>query len=390
LVGFEIGWFLTIVVKRYYVFLFIVTWQPTMASTKNICFFNTTSFWGGGEKWHFEAAKKMSRTSHNTFFICDGKGALAKKLDGFDIVQHHVAANNLSFFSPTKISKLVRFYQENKIDTVIFNNPKDLKLGGRAAKKAGVANIVYRRGIAVEVKKSRLNKYLFSDVVTHFIFNSNATKELLEKNYKNIIPTKRTAIIYNAIEFPESEVCHTEPVEVQKQIIIGNAGRLVAQKAQHYLIDIAEKLKEKQVNFKIQIAGDGPLCDELMKEISDRNLADNIELLGFVEDMSTFMKGVDIFVSTAAWEGFGFVLAEAMVAKKPVLAFDMSSNPELVKDGKNGYLIPPKNIAFFADKIEELIHNKTLRENMGAEAYRFAKANFETNKQFQKLLDFVA
>jgi len=358
-----------------------------MLSAKNICFFNTTSFWGGGEKWHFEAAEKMSRTSHNTFFICEGKGALAKKLKGLDVVQYDVTANSLSFLNPFITSKLVQFYQENKIDTVIFNNPKDLKLGGNAAKKAGVANIVYRRGIAVEVKKSRLNKYLFSDVVTHFIFNSNATKELLEKNYKNIIPTKKTAIIYNAIDFPDEPI--TSDTQPNSRLVIGNAGRLVTQKAQHYLIDIAEKLKEKQVDFKIQIAGDGPLYGELKKEIFDRNLTDNIELLGFVEDMSTFMKGVDIFISTAVWEGFGFVLAEAMVVKKPVLAFDMSSNPELVIDGKNGYLIPPKDVVFFAEKIETLINNKTLREDMGAEAYRFAKANFETDKQFQKLLDFV-
>jgi len=359
-----------------------------MASTKNICFFNTTSFWGGGEKWHFEAAQKMSETSNNTFFICDGKGDLAKKLYGLSVVQHHVTASNLSFLNPTKINRWVQFYRENKIDTVIFNNPKDLKLGGRAAKKAGVTKIVYRRGIAVEVKKSRLNEHLFSDVVTHFIFNSNATKELLEKNYKSIIPTKKSAIIYNAIEFPNEELIQSELND--NRIVIGNAGRLVEQKAQHYLIDIAEKLNEKQVDFKIQIAGNGPLYDDLKKAISKRNLTEKIELLGFVEDMSTFMSGVDIFVSTAIWEGFGFVLAEAMVAKKPVLAFDMSSNPELVKDGENGYLIPPNKVALFAEKIETLIVNKTLRDNMGAEAYRFAKSNFETDKQFQKLLDFVA
>jgi glycosyltransferase involved in cell wall biosynthesis len=359
-----------------------------MGESKNICFFNTTSFWGGGEKWHFEAAENMSKTENSTFFVCDEKGELAKKLKGLDIILHNVTASNLSFLNPSKINKLIQFYRSNSIDTVIFNNPKDLKLGGRAAKKAGVKNIVYRRGIAVEVKKSRLNAHLFGAVVTHFIFNSNATKELLEKNYKHIVPTKKTAIIYNAIEFPREKE-KQKAIRNGQQIIIGNAGRLVAQKAQHFLLDIAEKLNEKELDFKIQIAGDGPLYDDLKKAISDRNLVDKIELFGFVEDMSSFMDGVDIFVSTAVWEGFGFVLAEAMVAKKPVLAFDMSSNPELVKDGENGYLIPPKNVEVFAGRIEELINNKTLRDKLGDEAYSFAKANFETEKQIQKLLDFI-
>lgn len=360
-----------------------------MVSSQNICFFNTTPFWGGGEKWHFEAAEKMSKSGNNTFFVCDGKGELTKKLKRLDVVQLHLKVGNLTFLNPTVINTLIKFYKANNIDTVIFNSPKDLKVGGRAAKKAGVKNIVYRRGIAVEVKKSRLNLHLFRDVVTHFIFNSSATKELLQKHYKGEVDAKKTAIIYNAIEFPQQEP-RTQNSSTATQIIIGNAGRLVAQKAQHFLLDIAEQLKTRGFNFKIVIAGDGPLYDALKKQINDRQLSEEIVLLGFVEDMKTFMNEIDIFVSTATWEGFGFVLAEAMVAKKPVLAFDMSSNPELINDGENGYLIEPKNVPLFVSRIGWLINNPVLRNKMGVDAYRFAKTNFETDKQFQKLLDFIA
>lgn len=364
-----------------------------MNTPKNICFFNTTKFWGGGEKWHFEAAEMMAETKNNTFFVCDVGGELAKKLEGKAITQFHITTNNLSFLNPGKVNKLVEFYQKNKIDVVIFNSPKDLKLGGKAAQKAGIKTIVYRRGIAVEVKKKRLNEQLFKNVVTHFIFNSNATKELLQKHYKEIVDAKKTAIIYNAIEFSNSEVCHTEPVEVQKTIVIGNAGRLVTQKGQKYLVEIAKRLdshlRGKDVQFKIQIAGAGPLLDELKAQIEKENLSERIELLGFVKDMNTFMQQIDIFVSTALWEGFGFVLAEAMVAKKPVLAFDLSSNPELVIDGESGFLIPPNNIDLFADKLEQLINDESLRKEMGEAAYNFAKGNFEKTSQFQKLLDFI-
>lgn len=359
-----------------------------MTTSKNICFFNTTKFWGGGEKWHFEAAGMMAETANNTFFVCDGTGDLTKKLDGLAITQHHVTTSNLSFLNPAKVNQLVAFYQINKIDVVIFNSPKDLKLGGKAAKKAGVKTIVYRRGIAVEVKKKSLNEKLFKNVVTHFIFNSEATKGLLEKNYKDIVSAKKTAIIYNAIEFPENR---EEKIENREErIVIGNAGRLVEQKAQHYLIDIAKELNARKLNFKVKIAGGGPLLDELKAQIQKENLTEQVELLGFVEDMKSFMQQVDVFVSTALWEGFGFVLAEAMVYKKSVLAFDLSSNPELVKDGENGYLIPPNNIKLFADKLEQLINNEQLRQQLGEKAYSFAKANFEKQMQFDKLLAFIA
>lgn len=357
-----------------------------MPNSKNICFFNTTKFWGGGEKWHFEAAEMMSKTQNNTFFVCDGDGELTKKLTGINIKQFNITSSNLSFLNSSKIKRLIRFYRENLINTVVFNSPKDLKLGGKAAKIAGVQNIVYRRGIAVEVKRSRLNKHLFEKVVTHFIFNSSATKELLQKNYYHIIERKKTAIIYNAIEFSKTKKT-TKP---NKQIIIGNGGRLVKQKGQQYLIEIAQQLKTKGADFKILIAGEGPLHNGLKEEVFSKGLSEQIELLGFVGDMNSFMEQIDIFVSTALWEGFGFVLAEAMAAKKPVLAFNLSSNPELVKDGQNGFLIAPKNIGLFVDRLEELINDKALRSQMGETAYSFAKANFEKNKQFQKLVDFLA
>jgi len=353
--------------------------------TQHICFFNTTKFWGGGEKWHFEAAQMMSETKNNTFFVCDGEGELSKRLLLYKIKQLHLSVNNRSFLNPIKANRLVKFFKTNKIDTVIFNSPKDLKIGGKAAKKAGVKNIVYRRGIAVEVKKKSLNQKLFRDVVTHFIFNSKATKELLEKNFKEIILSKKTAIIYNAIEF--SPIVQNPTTNTP--LIIGNAGRLVEQKGQHFLIEIAEHLKQKGLKFKIQIAGEGPLHQELAEQIKTKNLTNQIELLGFVADMKKFMQRIDIFVSTALWEGFGFVLAEAMAQQKPVLAFSLSSNPELVKDGENGFLIPPNNTSLFADKLEVLIKDYEQRKKMGENAYCFAKTNFEQQQQFKKLLDFI-
>lgn len=356
-----------------------------MRTPQNICFFNTTRFWGGGEKWHFEAAVMACENKNNTFFVAHKGGELAKRLPR-PIKQKHISINNRSFLNPIKVAELICFFKDNLIDTVIFNSPKDLKIGGKAAKKAGVKNIVYRRGIAVEVKKKAHNEKLFKEVVTHFIFNSKTTKSLLEKNFKTIVETKQTAIIYNAIEF-SSDIQNSK---LNEPIVIGNAGRLVEQKAQHFLIDIATKLKTKGISFRIKIAGDGPLFNDLSEQIKANNLTNEIELLGFVDNMKSFMQGIDVFVSTALWEGFGFVLAEAMAQQKPVLAFNLSSNPELVINGENGYLIEAKNTLQFADKLEELINNPELRKQMGKNAYRFAKNNFEKKQQFQKLMEFIA
>ena len=127
----------------------------------------------------------------------------------------------------------------------------------------------------------------------------------------------------------------------------------------------------------------------MAEQIKASQLSEQVKLLGFVADMPSFMNQLDIFVSTSLWEGFGFVLAEAMAAKKPVLGFDLSSNPELIKDGENGFLIPPESIAVFVKQLMLLVNDKSLREDMGQKAYTFAKQNFEQQQQFQKLAHFI-
>ena len=72
------------------------------------------------------------------------------------------------------------------------------------------------------------------------------------------------------------------------------------------------------------------------------------------------MDSIDIFLLTSRWEGFGFVLAEAMAAAKPIVAFDISSNPELVSHGVNGYLAEPFDTGKFTYYLTELINNPNL------------------------------
>lgn len=358
-----------------------------MSNSKNTCFFNTTSFWGGGEKWHVETALMQAEKGIDTFFIAQKDSVISSKINSTPIKSFYINASKLSFLNPFKIKKLVRFFKENNIKILVFNSPADLKLGGIAAYFAGVPTVVYRRGIAVKVKQNLLTHWLFKKVVTHFIFNSEATKKLLIENFNFILTTKKTQVIYNAITFPTAIL--PPKSSIASTFIIGNAGRLVNQKGHFFLIEIAKILQIKQLNFKILIAGEGPLYDELNNTIQQNNLQNHIELLGFVNDMDGFMSNITVFVSTAKWEGFGFVLAEAMTHKKPTLAFNISSNPELIINEKTGYLIPPFNVNEFAEKLIFLAENRNKLNEMGENAFRFAKENFEKEKQFEKFLAFV-
>jgi glycosyltransferase involved in cell wall biosynthesis len=358
---------------------------------KNICFFNSTHFWGGGEKLHLEYAEKFMLKGYRVVLATKTGSPLEKKCKELNVPIRWVKVSNLSVFNPLKINKLKRFFKKSAIDTVFFSTSQDAKAAGIAAKRAGVKKIVYLRGLAVPIKKNPLNSYLLKKVYTHLLVNSIETARMMQKNFGNLFPTEKIKVIYHGIDLNEFDNGEQKHVITRKpgQIVIGNAGRLTGQKGQQLFIGIAKKLKQLNVNFKICIAGTGELEDHLKEEIRQNKLEEHIELLGFISDTKGFMHDIDVFALTSLWEGFGYVIVEAMAAKKPVVAFSLSSNPEIIADNETGFLIPDQNTGLLADKLALLIEDKNLREKMGRQARRSVEERFELNDRIDEIEEYL-
>ncbi len=354
---------------------------------KNICFFNSTKFWGGGEKLHLEYAERFHAKEYKVFLATKQGSPLEAKSKSFKLPILHVGISNLSVFNPFKIIRLTRLFKANAIDTLFFSTSQDAKAAGIAAKRAGVKRIVYLRGLAVPIKKNPLNAYLLKNVYTHLLVNSKETARTMKQNFDDGFPDEKIKVIYHGIELEQANTQNRQgrPDQKQKKIIIGNAGRLTQQKGQHLFIDIAKEIKAKGIDFKIQIAGTGDLEEKLKKDILEHNLQSYIEMLGFVPDIGGFMRSIDIFALTSLWEGFGYVIVEAMAEKKPVVAFDISSNPEIISNNETGYLVPVNDTKSFAEKLLELIQNDDLREKMGLRARKSVEERFELNERIDEI-----
>lgn len=329
-------------------------------------------FWGGGEKLQLENAMAFVKKQYNVFVFANSRAPLWQKARAQNIDTRPISINNLSFLNPFVIWKLVCLFREANIDTVVFTTSHDVKVGSLAAKVAGVKNIVYQRGLAVPIKKSLINKIVFRSILTHIIANSQETKRSILCNLGAYVPEDKVQVVYHGIEEPAMRVdLHEKLPEIAEKahgVILGNAGRLTAQKGQVHLITIAKTLKEQQIDFTLFIAGTGELEDELRKSIVENDLHENVILLGFVEDVDFFMRSIDIFLLTSIWEGFGFVLVEAMIRAVPVVCFNASSNPEIVSDNKTGYTVDYPDIKCFVDKTILLIEDEQRRKQMGLQA----------------------
>ncbi|MGM0508318.1 MAG: glycosyltransferase [Fusobacteriota bacterium] len=358
---------------------------------KNICFFNSCKVWGGGEKWHYDTAIKLSQRGYNISFFANPKSKLFNKLQDKNINIYPIKIGNISFLNIFKIKKIINILKKEDINIIILNLPSDLKIAGVAAKIAGIERIIYRRGSAIPIKNSLSNRLLLKDCVTDILANSKTTKDTILKNTKNWLDKDKIKIIYNGIDLDKMDKKEWDYIykRDKDEIIIGNAGRLSKQKGQKYLIDIAEKLKKTEVKFKIVIAGTGELEKELKEYAKKKHVEDKVVFLGFVKNIKSFMKSIDIFVLTSLWEGFGYVMIEAMANQKPVLAFNVSNISEIVDNKKNGYLISDFDIKEMCDKIQIMYKNKKIMETMGIEGQKRVEEKFDINIAIDKLEDFL-
>ncbi len=361
-------------------------------SKKNICFFNSSIAWGGGEKWHYDMALRLDPDKFKPFVISGKNSELSSRLKATGIPFDTVKVSNLSFLNPFKMYRIYTLLKRERIHTIILNLSEDVKAAGPAAKLAGVKNIIYRRGSAIPIKNSLLNRLLFKWILTGIIANSQQTRHTILQNNPQLFPEDKIRVIYNGISIENPCLLKAPPLYERHpgEIVLGNAGRLVAQKGQKYLIEIARRLKQRHLKFKLLIAGDGKCLDELKQLVLMHDVVNEVLFLGFVQDIHRFMETIDIFLLPSLWEGFGYVIVEAMAAERPVIAFDVSSNPEIIQNGQTGFLIKEMDIDAFVEKIELLSQNKSLREKMGFEGKTSAENFFDieiTTRSFCEYID---
>jgi len=349
----------------------------------NILFTNSIGKqkWGGGEKWMVKAAKGLSQRNHNVFLGCKKNSVLMKKAkqEGIKTIPFNIHSD----FSPINIHKIKKFLLENKIEVLICNLNKDVRVAGLAGRLAKIPLILARHGIQLCGKKWR-HKLSLLKLTDGIITNSQTIKNAY-KNY-GWFKDDFIKVIYNGIKtnknIPNYTIEEELPFIKNRKIILG-AGRLSEQKGFIYLIKTAKIAKEHNNDWIFLIAGKGRLKNYLLQEIKKYELENYVKIIGFYENIFPLLKAADVFGLSSLFEGMPNVVMEAMSVAKPVIATDVNGVHELMIDGETGFIVPPKNPQAFYNKLSLLLSNKNLCEKMG----KAGRKRIETKFTYEKMID---
>lgn len=356
----------------------------------SFCFFNTVDEWGGGERWHFDVASYLQQKGHRVVIITRPGAELGARAEKSGIEVVYISIKNLSVFNPWVISKIVRVFRSYNTDTVVMNLSRDLKCGGIAAKIAGVPRIVFRRGSDRTVRNYFVNRYLYQKVVTGILTNSQATKNAILAHGESLVNPRKIKVIPNGIDTHRFLETKYRPVLEKKNapFVLGALGRLEPQKNFEFLIAVAQELRDRGISFHLLIGGKGSQEQLLRAKMEECNLSEQIYLLGFLDNPKELLMSCDVFLLPSLWEGFGYVIVEASLSELPVVAFDVSSNGEVVtKD--TGFLTLPGAVSDFCDKIEYLYRHPRVCKSMGKAGKAFVMKNFESALIFEKIENYL-
>lgn len=193
--------------------------------------------------------------------------------------------------------------------------------------------------------------------------NFDAVILLTKEDYDSRGKQKNMYVIPNPLSFEIQE-----SADLSSPIVLA-MGRHTEQKDFFSLVDIWEMVCDKFPDWKLRIVGDGYLKGKLYGYVVDKGLQTSISVENGVSDVIPVYKEASIYALTSIFEGFGMVLVEAHALGIPVVSYDCPFGPnEIVRDKKNGFLIPPGNKSIFAEKLAILMRDESLRREMGARA----------------------
>jgi glycosyltransferase involved in cell wall biosynthesis len=236
---------------------------------------------------------------------------------------------------------------------------------------------------------------LCAGLATRIVCNSEAIRE----RFRGSSAWDKSVTILNAVDLgafnpQDSDGSFRRQLGVPPdRAMVGMVGRIGLGKGHVHFIDAAIRLLRHGANAQFVIVGDAQIPEEsarlelLRRQVKDAQVEDRIWFLGFRHDIPQVMRGLDVLVLASDAEPCGRVLFEAMASGRAIVATNSGGTPEIVRDGSEGLLVPPRDPGALAAAIRKVIEEPALRQRLGHAGTVRARQEFSVERYVTRILD---
>jgi len=347
-----------------------------------ILYLTTSSQMAGAEKMLFELVQRINREKFEVL-VCTIKGdndglLLNLKKKKIQVRALHIKSK-WQFLKVVWLFKIIKDLKPDILQSFLFFDNLLARIFGRLCK----VPVVISGQRNVETQRSSIRNFL--DKITlpladFVISNTRAGKKILIEREK--VNPKKIIVIPNGIDLQKippflnkkernKKIKEMFQVSSFKFQVVGFVGYLTEQKGLEYLLEAFSQLREEDAF--LLIIGDGPCFQKLKIKAQELKIDKKALFLGYKKDVLNYLRLFDIFCLPSLWEGQPNVILEAMGCGLPIVATRVGGVQEMIKDKKNGILVPPANSKALFRAIELLLKNESLRRKMGQAALNSVK-----------------
>jgi len=347
---------------------------------------DTARTWRGGQNQVLLTVNGLRAIGQRATLVAHPDGELRRRVaEGLDLIPL-APRTEMDLSAAWKFSRLIKRLNP---DVIHAHDPHGvamasfaLSLGGSAA--SGPALIASRR-VDFHLKGNSLSRWKHRQVDC-FVAASEAIRQIL---LHDGVEADRAVTVHEGIDV--EHVVAADPVNIHEAFwlphqapVVGNVAALVPHKGQRYLIEAAHLVVQEIPDARFVILGEGELREQLERQVHDHHLEKHVLLPGFRTDVLGCIKGFDLFVMSSVTEGLGTSLLDAMACSRPIVATTAGGIPEVVEDGVNGLLVPPRDARALADAIIRALRDPSLRQRFGTAGLARVKARFTVERMVEQ------
>ena len=237
-----------------------------------------------------------------------------------------------------------------------------------------------------ENRKYNLLRRVCSPFVSKYITVSQHLSDWLHRSIG--VPIRSIQHICNGVDTKRFHPRSGERIALREfadssSLVIGTVGRMADVKNPVLLAEafvrLLQDFPQERGRLRLVMVGDGELKADVESCLRSADALDLAWLPGRSDQIPELMRDLDIFVLPSLNEGISNTVLEAMASGLPVVATDVGGNPELVREGSTGYLVPAADATAMAEAILRYAKEPELMRRHGAEARRVAERDYGLN-----------
>jgi glycosyltransferase involved in cell wall biosynthesis len=318
---------------------------------------NASNGWGGVHEVTEAIARGLAQRGHEVVLLCHPGSRLEERMRSVVPVVPILRGMD---FSPAALWRVRSTLRKFRPDVALTLTKKDVRLTAPVARALGIPVIV-RHANDRPLRNVAYHRFLYGTLPAHHVANSQATRATLLASAPWLDPS-RMSVIYNGIDPAAFDVPAADLGLPTGTPRIGFVGRFDERKGVLDLAAAWPQVTAALPDARLVLVGTGEREADMRALLADQP---RVDWLGLRRDVPAVMKAMDMIVMPSHWEGFGLVAAEAMAAGRAVIVTDVSSLPEIVRDGVDGLLVPAHEPDALADAMIRLGADATLRARMG-------------------------